>query len=99
MTSSGVSASAPAADSGRSDHGQALTSVSTSSAEARATRRRLISAVISGFSIGSPPPPPEQYDHWVTWSTSLKVSPGTARSSSRGASWTPLRLFSRHGSW
>ena len=27
---------------------------------ARATRRRLISAVISGFSIGSPPPPPEQ---------------------------------------
>ena len=38
----------------------AETSVSTSSALARSTRRRLISAVRSGFSIGSPPPAPEQ---------------------------------------
>ena len=60
MTSSGSSAAAPACDSGRSDHGQALISVSTSSSCARATRRRLISSVISGFSTGRPPPPPEQ---------------------------------------
>ena len=99
ITSSGCSASAPACDSGRSDHGHALMSVSTSSACAFATRRRLISAVISGFSIGSPPPPPEQYDHCVTWSTSRNSMPGTARSSSRGAACTPLRLFRRQGSW
>jgi hypothetical protein len=35
-------------------------SVSTSSAWRARTRREEISAVISGFSIGSPPPPPEQ---------------------------------------
>ena len=50
----------PASDSGRSDHGHALISASTSMSAARCTRRRLISAVISGFSTGSPPPPPVQ---------------------------------------
>src|SRR5690606_21732277 len=81
-----IPASSPAALSGRSDHTHALTSVSTSSSAAFSNLRRLISAVISGFSIGSPPPPPEQYAHWVTRSTSLKVKPGIARRISRGAS-------------
>ena len=53
-------ASSPAALSGRSDQGQALISVSTSSSAALLRRRLDISAVISGFSIGRPPPPPLQ---------------------------------------
>ena len=89
----------PAADSGRSDHGQALTNVSTSRVAAWSRRRALIAAVSSGFSTGSPPPPPEQYDHWVTRSTSWKVSPGIDRRISRGSVQMPLRLLSRHGSW
>ena len=85
--------------SGRSDQGQALTRVSTSSAAALATRFALIAAVTSGFSIGSPPPPPEQYDHWVTRSTSVNRRPGMARRISRGSAQMPLRLLSRQGSW
>jgi hypothetical protein len=50
----------PASDSGRSDHGQALTRVSTSSSAARSSRAALIFAVSAGFSTGSPPPAPEQ---------------------------------------
>ena len=41
---------------------------------------------------------PEQYDHWVTRSTSVKRSPGMARRISRGSFQMPLRLLSRHGS-
>ena len=99
MSRTSMPASRPASASGRSDHTQALTSMSTSSSGACSIRRRLISAVSSGFSIGSPPPPPEQYDHCVTWSTSLNVRPGIARRISRGALWMPLRLLRRHGSW
>jgi hypothetical protein len=55
-----MSSASPASDSGRSDQGQALTSVSTSSSAARSSRIALILAVSSGFSIGRPPPPPEQ---------------------------------------
>ena len=43
-----------------SDHGQALTRVSTPRSLARARRFAEIAAVTSGFSIGRPPPPPEQ---------------------------------------
>ena len=68
--------SSPAAASGRSDQGQALTRVSTFSCAACPIRRRLIAALSSGFSTGRPPPPPEQYDHCVTWSTSAKSRPG-----------------------
>ena len=46
--------------SGRSDQTQALTSMSTSRLLGAATRESLIAAVISGFSMGRPPPPPEQ---------------------------------------
>ena len=60
MSTTSMSRPAPASDSGRSDHGQALTSVSTSSSAALASRFALIAAVSSGFSTGSPPPPPEQ---------------------------------------
>ncbi|BDZ56516.1 hypothetical protein GCM10025872_01730 [Barrientosiimonas endolithica] len=101
MSTTSIASASPAAVSGRSDHGQALTSVSTgaSSALAFSMREALIAAVSSGFSIGSPPPPPEQYDHWVTRSTSSNVSPGIERRISRGSAQMPLRLLSRHGSW
>ena len=92
-------AASPAAVSGRSDHGQALTSVSTSSSAAFATRRRLISAVISGFSIGSPPPPPLQYDHWVTRSTSWNVMPGIAPQQLARCRVHALALVQPAGSW
>ena len=87
----------PCSVSGRSDHTQAETSVSTSSAFAFSTRRRLISAVRSGRSIARPAPAPEQYDHWVTWSTSLNVRPGMARRISRGSLWMPFRLVEPAG--
>ena len=51
ITSIGWSSLPPCSVSGRSDHTQALTSVSTPSPVARSTRRRLISAVRSGRSM------------------------------------------------
>jgi len=86
MKATSMPTSWPEVASGRSDHTHALTSMSTPSSRARASRVRLISAVMSGFSIGSPPPPPEQYDHCVTWSTSLNVRPGIELRMKRGAS-------------
>ena len=55
-----MSCASPASLNGRSDHGQALTRVSTSSSAACSSLIALIFAVSSGFSIGKPPPPPEQ---------------------------------------
>jgi hypothetical protein len=99
MSKTSIPCSFPCSVSGRSDHGQAEIRVSTPSrAAALATRRRLISAVSSGFSTPRLAPAPEQYDHWVTWSTSTKVSPGMARRISRGDCHFPSRLFSRQGS-
>ena len=60
MSTTSIRCASPASESGRSDHGQALTSVSTSSAAACSSRRSEIFAVTSGFSTGSPAPPPEQ---------------------------------------
>ncbi len=60
MSATSIPALRPAVASGRSDQTHALTSMSTSSSLARATRVSLIASVISGFSMGSPPPPPEQ---------------------------------------
>ena len=60
FTTPPLPAASPAPDSGRSASGQALRRVSTSSSAARSSRIALIFAVSSGFSIGSPPPPPEQ---------------------------------------
>ena len=60
MSTTSIARSAPASDSGRSDHGQAETSVSTSSRAACSIRRPLIFAVTSGFSTESPAPAPEQ---------------------------------------
>src|SRR5690606_32683025 len=83
MSTTSICWASPAWVSGRSDQGQALTRVSTSRAAAFSIRLAEIRSVSSGFSIGRPPPPPEQYDHWVTRSTSLKVRPGIARRISR----------------
>ena len=100
ITSSGSSASAPACDSGRSDHGQALISVSTSSClRARdAPAADLLGDLglldrQAAAAAGAVRPLRDVVD------VVEGRCPGTARSSSRGASWTPLRLFSRHGSW
>jgi hypothetical protein len=59
----------------------------------------LIRQVYGSLTNLSPAPAPEQYGHWVTWSTSRNTRPGMARRISRGASWMPLRLFSRQASW
>ena len=61
MSKTSIPAASPCSASGRSDHGQADTSTSTpSSAFARSIRRRLISAVSSGFSTHRFEPAPEQ---------------------------------------
>ena len=60
MSTTSMFAASPASPSGRSDQGQALTRVSTSSAAAFSSRLAEIAAVSSGFSTGRPPPPPEQ---------------------------------------
>ena len=99
MSTTSMPTASPATARGRSDQGQALTSVSTSSSAAFSSRLAEIAAVSSGFSTGRPPPPPEQYDHCVTRSTSVKSRPGIERRISRGSFQMPLRLLSRHGSW
>ena len=88
-----MSWASPASPSGRSDQGQALTRVSTSSSAARSSRSPLIFAVSSGFSIGRPPP----------WSSRtmghpvdvLEREPGDRLQQLRGSCQMPLRLLSR----
>ena len=60
MSTTSMPAASPASVSGRSDQGHALTSVSTSRADAFSSRPAEIAEVSSGFSTGRPPPPPEQ---------------------------------------